>query len=74
MLKKFVISVSTVPHSSQHFLTMTMLGSKLAFLETKMLGNMIVITSYFKDGLQSLQKCFVKRLCMLQTTSTIVKQ
>ena len=74
ILTTFVISVSTVPHSSQHFLTMTTLGSKLAFLEKKMLGNMIVITSYFKDWLQSLQKSFEKRLCMLQTTSTIVKQ
>ena len=71
-----VISVSTVHQSSQRFLTMNSptLGSKLVFLETKMFGKMMVITSYFKGGLQSLQKSLLKRLCNLQTTLTIVKQ
>ena len=53
-----VISVITTPNSSQCFLTMNspMLSSKLNALETKMCGKMMVITSYFKDELQSLKK------------------
>ena len=53
-------SVSTTPHSSQHFLTMygPTLSSRLAFLERKMCGKTIAITSYFKDELQSLKKWF----------------
>ena len=50
-------SVGTTHYSSQYFLTMNspMLCSKLAALETKMCGKMMVITSYFKDELQSLK-------------------
>ena len=37
-----------------------MLCSKLATLETKMCGKMMVITSYFKDELQSLKKILLR--------------
>ena len=52
------ISVITTHYSSQYFLTMNspMLSSKLTALETKMCGKMMVITSYFRDELQSLKK------------------
>ena len=51
------IIVGTTHYSSQHFLNMNspMLCSKLTALETKMCGKMMVITSYFKDELQSLK-------------------
>ena len=54
------ISVITTPYSSQCFLTMNnpMLSSKLTPLETKMCVKMMVITSYFKDELQSLKKYY----------------
>ena len=52
------ISVSTAQYSSQYFLTMNspMLSSKLTAMEIKMCGKMMmIITSYFKDELQSLK-------------------
>ena len=51
------VSVSTTHYSLQYFLNMNspMLCSKLTALETKMCGKMMVITSYFKDELQSLK-------------------
>ena len=53
-----VISVIITPYSSQCFLTMNspMLSSKLTALETKMCGKMMVVTSYFKNEWQSLNK------------------
>ena len=53
-----VISAITTPYSSQCFLTMNspMLSSKLTALETKMCGKMMVVTSYFKNEWQSLNK------------------
>ena len=57
ILATSAISVSTIHYSSKNFLTMNspMLSSKLTALETKMCGKMMVITSYFKDELQSLK-------------------
>ena len=54
------ISVITTPCSSHCFLTMTspMVSGKLTALEKKMRGKMTVITSYFKDELQSLKKYY----------------
>ena len=54
------VTVVTVPYSSQCFLTINspMLSSKLTALETKMCVKMMVITSYFKDELQSLNKYY----------------
>ena len=54
------INVITTPYSSQCFLTMNspMFSSKLTASETKMYGKMMVITSYFKDELQSLKKYY----------------
>ena len=51
------ISVSTTRYSSQYILTMNspMLNSNLTALETKTCGKMMVITSYFKNDLQSLK-------------------
>ena len=51
------ISFGTTHYRSQYFLTMNspMLSSKLTVLEIKMYVKMMVITSYFKDGLQSLK-------------------
>ena len=53
-------SVITDSYSSQCFLTMNspMLSSKPTALEKKMCGKMVVITSYFKDELQSLKKYY----------------
>ena len=52
------ISVITAPYSSPCFPTMNspMLSSKLTALERKMCDKMMVLTSYFKDELQSLKK------------------
>ena len=54
------VSVITDSYSSQCFLTMNspMLSSKPTALETKMCDKMVVITSYFKDELQSLKKYY----------------
>ena len=48
----------TIPYSSQCFLTLNspMLSSMPTVLEAKMCGKIMVITSYFKDELQSLKK------------------
>ena len=53
-----VINVSITPQSSEQFLAMNSptLNFKLAFLETKIWGKKIEITSYFKGELQSLKK------------------
>ena len=55
-----VISVITTPYSSQCFLSMNspMLSSKLTALEIKMCGKIMVVTSYFKNELQSLKKYY----------------
>ena len=54
MLVTPAIKVSTTPYSSQYFQTMNspMLSSKLAALETKICGEMVAITSSFKDEFQ----------------------
>ena len=49
------INVSITHYSSQYFLTMNspvLSCSKRTALETKMCGQMMVITSYFKDGIE----------------------
>ena len=60
ILATSAITIITAPYSSQCFLIMNspMLSSKLTALETKMCGKMMVITSYFKDELQSLKKYY----------------
>ena len=57
ILATATISVSTTCYSSQYFLTVNspMLNSKLTALEIKMCGKIMVITSYFKNKLQSLK-------------------
>ena len=52
------INVIITPYSSQCFLTMNspMLCSELTVLKTKMCGKMMVVTSYFKNELQSMKK------------------
>ena len=51
------ISVSTIPYSSQYFMNNPtvnnpILSSKLTALETKLGGEMVVITSYFMNEMQ----------------------
>ena len=46
-----------IVHSVFWLWTVQLLSSKLTALETKMCGKMMVITSHFKDELQSLKKC-----------------
>ena len=60
MLATPAIRFITTPYSSQCFLTMNspMLSSKLTALETKIFGKMMVVTSYFKDEVQSLKKYY----------------
>ena len=54
------VRVITTSYSSQCILTMNSpaLSSKLAALETKMCGKMMVVITDFKDELQSLKKYY----------------
>ena len=52
-----------------------MLSSKLAFLQTKMCGKMMAITTYFKDELQLLKKeSSEKANDLSEITLTIINQ
>ena len=65
------ISVSTTPYSLQYIFTMNspILSSKLTTMETKMCGKMMIITSYFKDELQSLKKDHHASNCTIEPQS-----